>query len=446
MAPRLRFLPYRWRLFLFVCATAFAARTAGAQPTDDDGASNETAYPLPIEFFRIQVENDAFTNSGDSYYTNGLKAETRFDGGPWSQAHPLLPFQALRRRVLNVQYDLSISQLMFTPTHIADTDLAILRSDRPYSGWLSLGIGESYSLRGAPFAPSGSSRIAYQVQVGPMGKASHAAEVQKNWHSFDRDLSGCDLADPNCAPRPPMGWTLNYTAGGTGVSFRVLGESEVGVSLRWRWLRRWTGSALGVRGLLGATIDGGNVFVQGALDGRVRFGLIGETISSGDRGGVHMGPTLRRYDGAETVSSLAPPPVEKTSTQTSASPAPPARRGLVSTPPALEPPPRDRPTRFVEVPFPFELYAFVAATGRAVAYNAFLDRDVCTDGPGGTTCVPSTIDKRHFVSDLEYGFAVRVRFIDVAYAHVSRSAEIAAPSPANVRHDFGVVRLTFLYH
>ncbi|HTA19252.1 MAG TPA: hypothetical protein VK989_08165, partial [Polyangia bacterium] len=38
--------------------------------------------PPALNFFRIQSENDTYTNSGDRYYTNGLKIETGFDADP----------------------------------------------------------------------------------------------------------------------------------------------------------------------------------------------------------------------------------------------------------------------------------------------------------------------------------------------------------------------------
>lgn len=407
-----------------------AGEVSGPRPCPVVGNCTErelsaAVQPLPIEYFRFQLENDFFTQSGDSFYTNGLKIETRFDAGLWLQKHRLHP------RVANVQWSVSAGQLMYTPVNLREINPGTLRQDRPYAGWLFGGVGLNYHVQGAPFLSSGASRVALELQMGPVGPKSRAAEIQKNWHELLRDLEGCDPADTDCGSPEPLGWRLHYIKGTFGVNLRPVVEAETGGDLRIAAMEAWSGSNLGVRFGGGGFCDIGNVFVQCGLQARVRFGIIGRTIQSiGPTGPIQMGPTLPRSGEARRR------------------PGDPTEQVL---PPRPAPPVANEPAVFAKVPWPFELYGFAGVLGRGVAYNALLDRDVCVDTLVAgldevvSTCRAGVVEKENFVGDLEFGVILRLRIIEIAYAHVFRSREIAPPAMSADTHKYGVLRVTFLY-
>lgn len=63
----------------------------------------------------------------------------------------------------------------------------------------------------------------------------------------------------------------------------------------------------------------------------------------------------------------------------------------------------------------FGWYLFAGVDGRAVARNMFLDGNTFRGGPD--------VDKKHLVGDLQFGIAVVVEGVRVAYTHVLRTKE-----------------------
>ena len=89
-------------------------------------------------------------------------------------------------------------------------------------------------------------------------------------------------------------------------------------------------------------------------------------------------------------------------------------------------------------PKKIEYYMFVAADGRAVGHNIFLDGSLFRDGP------EIDIDKETFVYDLKAGLAWRYKAWRIDYSFVRRSEEFASPLGRDDRtHDFGSI--TFSY-
>jgi len=129
----------------------------------------------------IQFENDFFGGGTDRHFTHGTRVEcvTRpigwitdlADKLPWfsSERAENDPKEALRGRA-----SLSLGQNMYTPEDTFSTQL--VSDDRPYAGWLYVGIGLA--------ANQGSERYdKLELEMGMVGAASMAEDVQTFWHS-----------------------------------------------------------------------------------------------------------------------------------------------------------------------------------------------------------------------------------------------------------------------
>jgi hypothetical protein len=257
-----------------------------------------------------------------------------------------------------------------------------------------------------------------------MGPSAHGREAQRTVHFLLRDLRGNPYD-----PKDPVGWDLYQVEGGFGGNARVSGDVELWRPT-WRvgWMAKAFGSGLGVRLSSGGFCDAGNVFVQCGAHAGARVGLLGTWIKSVATPGP-IAPSLR-HSMAE-AGRPGPPPDPLVPGAPSPSEAPPRRPGMLV---------EGTPAPY----FPLEIYAFASVEGRAVAYNAFLDRDVC-DATAGGACAPNPVEKNNFVGDLVLGGAVRIRFIEVAFSRVDRSSEAHAGVLATGAHRFGQVRVTFLY-
>jgi lipid A 3-O-deacylase len=101
-------------------------------------------------------------------------------------------------------------------------------------------------------------------------------------------------------------------------------------------------------------------------------------------------------------------------------------------------PPRIRPSlaaggAFFERPLSgFGWYIFAGLEGRAVAHNIFLDGNSFTSGPH--------VEKRHFVGDLQVGFAVTLGGVRLSYTNVFRTKEFFGQQDAD---DFGAITASF---
>jgi len=80
----------------------------------------------------------------------------------------------------------------------------------------------------------------------------------------------------------------------------------------------------------------------------------------------------------------------------------------------------------------FELYVFAGGEGRAVAHNIFLDGNSFRNGP------EILIDRKGFVYDANFGFAVRYKGWRLDYTVVQRSTELdPPPGRTGGSHRFG---------
>jgi lipid A 3-O-deacylase len=138
--------------------------------------AHDLGYTLDIQF-----ENDFFGGGTDRHFTHGTRVEcvTRpiqwitdlADKLPWfsSERAKNDPKEALRGRA-----SISLGQNMYTPENTSTTSL--VANDRPYAGWLYLGVGLA--------ANQGSERYdKMELEAGMVGPASMAEQVQTFWHS-----------------------------------------------------------------------------------------------------------------------------------------------------------------------------------------------------------------------------------------------------------------------
>jgi len=123
----------------------------------------------------VQLENDSFDGASDADYTQGLQLSYTPDT-PLSWPKTLLPSQ-YQQREIHPQYFLG--QAIFTPYEIGKTEL--LQDDRPYAGWLYLGM----ALQSAQLVPEIHLNIVerLEISVGVVGPASGAERVQHWTHN-----------------------------------------------------------------------------------------------------------------------------------------------------------------------------------------------------------------------------------------------------------------------
>ncbi|RMF08220.1 MAG: lipid A deacylase LpxR family protein [Alphaproteobacteria bacterium] len=206
----------------------------------------------------FQVENDMFATDTDRHYTNGLRLSYLTKARSCDPGATCL--SGLLRRITNVipafregdehRIAYSLGQNMFTPTDIEREDL--IPDDRPYAGWLYLGLGfvSKSVLEQSPDRDF--TRLdRLELNLGVVGPLSGAEALQKAWH----DLFGF---------RDPRGWDNQI-------------KNEPGLVLNYerQWLFKRKKFFFNYLDLefapeLGAAL--GNIFTFAAAGGRIRIG------------------------------------------------------------------------------------------------------------------------------------------------------------------------------
>lgn len=240
-----------WRFWITaLCIVALPSSDVLAQSNPDDG------------ILTFQFENDIFGNT-DQHFTHGTRLAwmSPEDKVPdWikdaASYMPLFDPNASKRIVY------SLGQSIFTPDDLKQT--ALIPADRPYAGWLYAGVGL--------VSVSGDRLDNLELDIGVVGPASFAEDVQKTWHKwfgFQR----------------PNGWDNQL-------------ENELGILLsyerKWRRLVRF--NALGLDGDLTPHfgLNVGNVLTQSATGFTVRIG--GDLSRHYDYGPPRIRPSLPGSD------------------------------------------------------------------------------------------------------------------------------------------------------
>jgi hypothetical protein len=219
------------RAFVVGMAVAMLSSSVhAAEPADADSDGILT----------LQFENDSFGNS-DGHFTHGMRAAwLSGDNEVPDWAHAAASYIPLFAEGASTRIDYSLTQSIFTPENISTPE--VIPDDRPYAGWLSLGIGL--------VSVSDTRLDNLQLDVGIVGPHSFAEEVQTRWHrAFD-------------FPHP-AGW-----------SHQLKDEPALMLTYARTW-RRWaTFPFLGLSGDVepDVSVNLGNVLTQAGAGFTIRIG------------------------------------------------------------------------------------------------------------------------------------------------------------------------------
>jgi hypothetical protein len=165
-------------LMLCALATQAADKVAADQaPTDASEERLRESWTATFYF-----ENDLIADT-DQNYTNGLQLSFVSPDMQWFEdenvlppwADPIverLPFVDREDGDLLRSVSLSLGQQIFTPDNIGET--ALIEDDRPYAGWLYLGVG----LQTRDFRRTDT----IELQLGLIGPSSLAEQAQNTVH------------------------------------------------------------------------------------------------------------------------------------------------------------------------------------------------------------------------------------------------------------------------
>ena len=208
-----------------------------------------TAEPPPSGgTLSIYLENDLFAGT-DRYYTSGAKiswssadlenlADSPYSS-PFLGVFRILPYINEKAYQKNLLF--TLGQNIYTPNDTKTS--ALITNDRPYAGYLYLGVGVAWK--------TAEVRNTLALNVGVVGPSSYAEETQRLIH----DVRKLDH---------PRGWDnqLHDELGLTGVYLRD-----------WRWPKISRRSGIDWELLPHAGVAVGNVQTYANVGGELRFGL-----------------------------------------------------------------------------------------------------------------------------------------------------------------------------
>jgi hypothetical protein len=200
------------------------------------------------EVCSVQFENDMFGSNTDRHFTHGTRFSCVTQPIPWfANAIDNIPWFSTQEALktpqdsLLARGSLSIGQNIYTPEDIRETEL--IEEDRPYGGWLYLGIGL--------VGNQGSQRYdKVELNIGVVGPWSLADDVQREWHAlfgFDKP-EGWDHQLKN-----ELGMVLFYEQA------RRFAHQDVGYGLQYDVIPHFGGAL-------------GNVFTHASAGCTIRLG------------------------------------------------------------------------------------------------------------------------------------------------------------------------------
>ncbi|MBL4846147.1 MAG: lipid A deacylase LpxR family protein [Planctomycetes bacterium] len=223
------------RLNLLPLALLFAFTTSAVHAEDwaPTGAS-------------VTWENDLFGGT-DRHYTNG--AELGLVGA--------IPEGVLPAYLgdYESQWRLTLGQSIYAPEQLRERD--VILDDRPYAGWLRLGVSLERRSKRLPYTD----RVG--LEIGLLGPASGAGATQKLFHAF--------IGSPS-----PKGWRNQL-------------QNELGVRVTYEFgVRAWRSKVVGLDYELEPRVGFslGNVRTHASLGATVRVGRVPDVYS----GAPHEGP------------------------------------------------------------------------------------------------------------------------------------------------------------
>ena len=245
----------------------------------------EDAVPLGLPGalqprFYVQEENDVFglTNPSDRYYTQGLRLGFRWAPDP--------RHRAVDEEGTSELWGFEVGQNIYTPSDIRISDVAVLRHDRPYAGYLYAGVTFELWRPHSPVpawarlrAGSGEDDAAYgsnlfvEVRIGATGPQALGGYVQTTWHHFLRALDGTPT------PVAPAGWGLYETANATTLDATLEYAADwIRATAPAGELSTWTGSLAMLRVLPRVRLDVGGILDAAAVGLEGRIGLARDDV------------------------------------------------------------------------------------------------------------------------------------------------------------------------
>lgn len=391
---RARFV-LRWML----CACLSLVQPAFAQDTLSAFKGGDTAdFPMkacnteghihrvPAAGWNFVWENDSIVPSApaDEEYTQGLQFGYRFrpDQEPKWLARPMgaicrwlaAASDAGHRDLLGAG-SIFIGQHIFTP---GDGDsLTLVDDDRPYAAWLYLGARlEVLQPFVSKFAKTGLYH-SFELQVGTLGPRAQGGWVQNHFHK----LIGSDAL---------LGWDNQL-------------ENEWGIQGLYKVravVHQWPGRVADAT--VGADVNIGTIQILGAASANFRLGRnLSDPVSE------PLGPIIK---------------------------------GAAMNPAGMVAPDVSEPNGCLNGRWIFaikECYVYVGVTGRATAFNAFLDGGMFNGG--------HSVDRDPFTYDWTWGARLRWSRFQFDYTVVNRSREFS-PVPdmtqsRDGKHNYGAVNV-----
>lgn len=139
----------------------------------------EDTAEAPGGVFSLQVENDGLTDEVDGYYTHGSRLSYVSDGKAPKWLRDGAAFFPFFNQQGTVRASYALGQSIFTPGDLERSDL--IEDDRPYAGWLYLGIGlMSDHKYGHGFFKNRHDSL--ELNFGIVGPSSQAEQVQDFSH------------------------------------------------------------------------------------------------------------------------------------------------------------------------------------------------------------------------------------------------------------------------
>lgn len=196
----------------------------------------------------LYLENDLFAGT-DQHYTSGFKLSWSSHDldqlGDSPYANPLLPLFNVLPYINEKDYQknlvFALGQNIYTPVNTVAK--ALLVNDRPYAGWLYLGVGVVWK--------DSEARNSLVLDIGVVGQISQAEAVQ----DFIHDLRGFDS---------PNGWDNQLD---DEIAFTLAYERK------WRWPRHAQRSGFDWEVLPHAGLALGTVRTFANVGAEVRAGL-----------------------------------------------------------------------------------------------------------------------------------------------------------------------------
>lgn len=165
------------KILILVLLWTLSSLAQNSESEDQKKSDKQTG-----EAFAFYLENDTRSLGGpgsDQAYTNGLKfsyiyAENKVPD--WARG-PVERFKVLDNKNPNetkVNLGISLGHQIYTPNNLGEPNL--IPDDRPYAGWLYLGLA-------ANFREKSSSQF-FELDIGIVGPSALGKQIQNNWHDM----------------------------------------------------------------------------------------------------------------------------------------------------------------------------------------------------------------------------------------------------------------------